>query len=165
MEKNTYHYVSSFILFDEDKDNIDIVLIENCPCNDKEELHKFERKYIDELECVNKVTPARTKAESQHAYYEANKNKIAEYHKQHRENNKDKYQEQYYKYVQNNREQISQASKEYREKNKEIIKVKQSQKIPCNICGSSVSKSNLSYHNKSKKHLSFVASLKLTENN
>ena len=30
-----------------------IILICNCPCNNIEELHKIEQKYIDEYECIN----------------------------------------------------------------------------------------------------------------
>ena len=43
--------------------NYEIILIENCPCNSKEELHREERKYIESIGCVNKVIPTRTKKE------------------------------------------------------------------------------------------------------
>ena len=44
-------------------DNIEIILIENYPCNSKAELHSRERYYIENNNCVNKVIPTRTKKE------------------------------------------------------------------------------------------------------
>jgi hypothetical protein len=56
-----------------------ITLIENYPCNSKEELVARERHWIDSMECVNKVRPTRTEEEKK------------EYHKQYYLNNKEKY--------------------------------------------------------------------------
>jgi len=58
--------------------NYSIILVENYPCNSKDELHKRERYYIDNNECVNKITPLRTSSE----YYNENKNVINEKRKQ-----------------------------------------------------------------------------------
>jgi len=41
----------------------DIVLVELYPCNNKDELHKRERYWIENNECVNKNIPAQTKKE------------------------------------------------------------------------------------------------------
>ena len=46
-----------------DNNNYDIILIENYPCERKDELHARERYYIEALECVNKQIPARTRKE------------------------------------------------------------------------------------------------------
>lgn len=59
----------------------DIVLLEKCPCESKEELHKRERYYIESMDCVNKVIPTRTEAEKKKVYYDANKEAIAEKNK------------------------------------------------------------------------------------
>jgi len=57
--KNT----TSWKLFEEDIDNVDIVLLEECPCDNKMQLHKKEREWIEKLECVNQMKPTRTKRE------------------------------------------------------------------------------------------------------
>ena len=93
-----HNYVSSFkILVNE---NYDIILIEDFPCERKEQLHARERYWIENTECVNKFIPTRTNKE----WYEDNKEKIKEhrkeYHKKYYENNKEKikeYHKQYYK--------------------------------------------------------------------
>jgi hypothetical protein len=55
-KKNNIGYISSFILFDEfGIDNVKIELIENYPCNNKEELLKKEGEYIKNNICVNKI--------------------------------------------------------------------------------------------------------------
>jgi len=68
-----YCFTTSFKIIE--NDNYDIVLIENCPCDTKDELHKRERYYIENLECVNKIIVGRKNKE----YYEANKEKRKEY--------------------------------------------------------------------------------------
>lgn len=51
--KGTYHYVSSFDVFE--NDDYDIVLIESYPCNSKDELHSRERHWIETTDkCVNR---------------------------------------------------------------------------------------------------------------
>eukprot|EP00952_Eustigmatos_sp_NYUAD-ZCMA_P009908 40808-Eustigmatos_ZCMA.PRE.1 len=59
-------YVTSYKVIE--SGDYDIVLIEDFPCDNKEQLHARERHYIETLECVNKVIPNRTSAE----YYQAN---------------------------------------------------------------------------------------------
>jgi hypothetical protein len=54
--------------------DVDIVLVENYPCDNKEKLHKRERHWIDCSQCVNKHIPSRTYEE----WREANKDKIRE---------------------------------------------------------------------------------------
>ena len=92
--------------------NYDIVLCEECPCENKEQLHAIERKWIEENDCINKVIPGRKRAE----YREANKEKIKQYDKQ--------YDKEYYEA---NKEQLKQYDKEYREANKEQIKQRKKQ--------------------------------------
>ena len=58
--------------------NYDIVLIENCPCESKEELLRRERYFIESLECVNKQHPTRTTKE----YIQDNIDRIRERRKQ-----------------------------------------------------------------------------------
>jgi hypothetical protein len=66
--------------------NYDIVLIEKCPCNDKEELHKKERFYIENMDCINKIIPTRTSKE----YRENNRDMILVKKKEYRKQNAEK---------------------------------------------------------------------------
>jgi GIY-YIG catalytic domain len=66
-----------------DEANYDIILIENYPCNNKEELHSRERYWIETINCVNKIIPTRTKEEYRQHY----KDKIKEDNKKWEEKN------------------------------------------------------------------------------
>lgn len=63
----------------------EIILIENYPCNNREELLMRERYYVDNMDCVNKRQPISTKEET--------RNRQNEWQKQHYKNNKDKINE------------------------------------------------------------------------
>ena len=91
-----------------ENNNYKIILIENFPCNSKEELHREERKYIDTIECVNKVIPTRTR----HEHYTDNYDKLKEYQKKYKLENNDK---------------LLEYQKEYRLKHKDIIREYQKQ--------------------------------------
>lgn len=106
------HFISSFILFEEDIDNIDIVLIENYPCNSKDELRARERYYIDSLKCVNKNKPFLI----QEDFKEYNKKFCKKYY----EKNKEYFFQKHKKYYEKNKEKIKEYNKEYREKRKKI---------------------------------------------
>jgi hypothetical protein len=83
--------MTSFQLLD---GNQKIYLVEKYPCNDKNELERRERYYIENNDCVNKFIPTRTLKE----YCKDNKDKIKEYSKEYYKNNQDKkkeYQKQY----------------------------------------------------------------------
>jgi len=68
-------------------ENFYIELVEECPCDNSEQLHKREGHYIRELGTLNKVVAGRSKKEryednkddliaNMKQYYEANKNRI-----------------------------------------------------------------------------------------
>jgi len=107
----------SKILF-ENSNNVKIELIENCECDNIEQLHRLEGEYIRRLDCVNKNIPGRTDKE----YREDNKEQLKEYSKEWYENNKEHLKQYMKEYSENNKEQIKEREKEYREKNKEQIK-------------------------------------------
>ena len=76
------NYVTSYKILE--NDNFDIVLLENLVnCKSKDELHQKERYYIDNMECVNKVIPGRTKKEYMKKHYQENKEQYKEYNKEH----------------------------------------------------------------------------------
>ena len=112
--------VSSFEIFDEN--NYDIILLENFPCNSKDELHARERFYIENHECVNKIIPTRTRQE----YFEDNKEKIQEQNriscKSRYEKNKNERLQKQKEYTLQHKEEIKQYQVEYREKNREKLR-------------------------------------------
>jgi hypothetical protein len=114
----------------------DIVLLEKCPCDSKEELHKRERYYIESIECVNKVIPGRSAAEWGKIYRKQNKEAIIDKKKIYYEENKEAYVEK---------------NKIYREKNKEAIAEKGKTLVKCG-CGSTHRHSDKARHLRSQKH-------------
>lgn len=83
--------------------NYAIVLIEECPCENKNQLERRERYFIETIECVNMKKPAQTKEElreHKREYREINNEQILENKKIYRENNKEQirdYRREYYK--------------------------------------------------------------------
>lgn len=64
--------------------DVRIELIEEYPCNNKEELTKKEGEYIRNNKCLNKCLVGRTEQE----YYQDNKEKYKKYSKEYYNNNK-----------------------------------------------------------------------------
>ena len=172
MAKHRNHYkdynaggknrINIFDVFDEyEVENCKIELIENYPCNNKEELHSREGHYIQNTDCVNKRVAGRSKKQwnednreyvlqqkrdyhhnnrdhclqKSREYYEKNKEKGLKQQKEYYDTQKEQYAKKKKEYREKNKEQIKLQRKEYREKNKDIIKLKKSEKIHCN-CGS-----------------------------
>ena len=129
-------YVTSFKILE--KNNYDIVLIEEFPCNSKQELHERERYHIENNNCVNKYIPSRTAKEYQQEYCQQNKDKKSEYDKEYRQQNKDKRLE---------------YDKEYYQQNKDKILEYRKQKIECNICGCIIRRDCLPRHQRTNKCL------------
>lgn len=114
-------------------DNVSIVLIEEYPCENKMELERRERHFIEEMKpTLNKVIPTRTYqewyegykvkiAECRKDYYEKNKDKIAEKRKQYYTQNKEAKAEYMKQYHKNNKDVIADKNKQYREQNKDKI--------------------------------------------
>ncbi len=95
-----------------------IILIENYPCNNKEELIKRERFYIENNKCINFEIPGRTKKE----YYHDNKEQIKLKNQEYKLLNKEKIKLLNKEYYQKNKEKILLRQKKYDEKNKEYKK-------------------------------------------
>ena len=129
-----------------------IILIENYPCKDRQELLRKEREYFDKYkkECkevvLNKNKPI---------YYEG---ELKELRKEYRDSNKEHIKEYRDSNKEYSKEYSKKYSKEYRENNKETIKEKKKEKITCE-CGSSVLKAVISRHKKTKKHINLMKSL------
>lgn len=133
-QKGLFAYITSFELFKAGE--VEIVLIESCPCASKDELFARERFWIENTVCVNKNIPGRTKAE---------------YNEEHR----DAISEQKKEYYEQNRDAILERMKEYYEKNKE--------KVKCEICKSEVRRDGLPQHRKTKKCVSVKSQPKIDE--
>lgn len=123
---------------------VKIYLVEKYPCDDKMELERRERYYIENYECVNKQIPTRTIKE----WREANRNNIQEYHKQYYETNRNKKLEYQKQYDKANKDNKREYQKQYRER-----------KYQC-VCGSVVRSGNKSAHFKTKKHQDYINSHK-----
>ena len=117
------NYMTSFEIIK--NGNYDMVLLEECSCENKEQLHAIERKHIDDNNCINKFKP--------------NKN----------DTDFKQWQEDYY--VQN-KVKLNDYSKKYNDINKDKINEYRNQAVTCE-CGCIVKKSTISQHRKSKKHL------------
>jgi len=88
------HYISSFEILKHEDAYIE--LLEEFPCENKEQLCKREGELIRDNNCVNKRIEGSTRQEINKRYN--NKLKMKEYQKKYREDNKEKikeYQKQY----------------------------------------------------------------------
>jgi hypothetical protein len=94
-----------------------IELIEEYPCNSKQELLAREGYYIRDRGTINKQIAGR----SHKQYYQEHKEHYAEQGKQRYETNKDKILAQHKEYAERNKEHIAQKKKEYYETNKDKI--------------------------------------------
>jgi len=125
------NYITSYKIIE--NNNYDIILLEEFPCENKNQLYKRERFYIESIDCVNKIIPSRTQKEyrednKEHLkektkqYNEKNKEEIKEYKKEYYEKNKDKVAEIQHNWYLKNKEEIKEQHKEYNENNKKKIK-------------------------------------------
>eukprot|EP01050_Picozoa_sp_SAG11_P031786 SAG11_NODE_10028_length_861_cov_30.934383_2_plen_208_part_00 len=122
-KKSTSYYTSFKIL---ENNDYDIILLESVICDNKDELHKRERYYIETFDCVNKCIPGRTKQER----YQIDKDNVLKHQKEYYKNNKERIQESKKIYQQNNKENIKKYMEKYVEDNKEKLQ-KQSKVYQC----------------------------------
>jgi hypothetical protein len=85
-------------------------LVEKVECENKMELHKRERWYIENNECVNKRVPNRSREE----YYQANREQICERQREYDQKNTEQKKEHY----QANRERILEQHRQRYQQNK-----------------------------------------------
>jgi len=168
-KKGKYNNTRSFQLFEEyGIENCSIILLELCPCNTKDELTKRESHYIRTLECVNKVIPDRTskewRNENKEKAHEYNiqyridkKEEMKEKQKQYRETNKEDIKNKKKAYYEDNKDKILEKVTQYRSENKEKIKERKSEPFKCD-CGSCFRINDRARHERTKKHLNYLAS-------
>jgi hypothetical protein len=155
LKNHNYCYMTSYELVK--YDDVYIELIENYPCNSKEELCKREGHLIREMDCVNKYIPSRQKKE----HYQDNKEKIISNAKEYYKQNKEKLLIQKKEYYHENKEKLLIQKKEYREQNRTKILAKNRKyreqnkdRYKCEDCQFSCQIiSDYTRHLKSKKHI------------
>lgn len=132
--------ISSYQIFE--LGEVDIILIENYPCNDKNELHARERYWMEQNKeiIINKYRPNKL--------IELGKK---EYNSEYRKHNKDKIVHQKKEYYDQNKEKIIQKTKIYSEMNKEKVRERLNKKYDCE-CGGKYTHANKNRHIKSPKH-------------
>lgn len=116
-----------------------VELLENFPCNSREELHAREGHHMREIDCVNRFIAGRTKAE----YYQDNREAIALTMKQ---------------YYEDNAEEIKAQMKQYYQDNSERLKAKWNERVECTYCDTTFTRGNKAQHFKTIKHIAnFIA--------
>jgi hypothetical protein len=159
--KQMNHKITSKYLFE--KGETIITLVEDFPCERKEQLFARERYYIENNECINKNLPTRTVKEWRHDNIIKYSEKRKEYYNEHKQQIKDKvmlWRENQIEKVKENRrnnylnniENNKLKMKQYREAHKEEINEKRSKLILC-PCGCKVQKRNIAKHCKTLKHI------------
>lgn len=156
--KNKSHYISGWLtktvnkLFDMGVDDCYIELLENYPCNDRNELSKREGELIrlHKNNIVNKRIEGRTPKEYYKEYCKNNNEKIKQDKKEYREVNKETLKQNRI----DNKETLNEYIKEYRVANKDKL----NEKHNCE-CGGKYTHGNISVHIKSLKHKKYIESL------
>jgi hypothetical protein len=120
------NFVSSFSLFEEfGFENCKIELLEECPCENIEQLLQKEGEHIKSVVCVNKLVVGRTKQESRRAHYLKHQEKRRQYTKEYYSQHKAEIQEYKKDYQTKHRVKLSEAHKDFYRKNKPHIQEKQ----------------------------------------
>ena len=150
-----------------------IVLVENYPCNSKEELSRKEAEYIVNNDCCNKIVPLRTKKEwlidnydrcieKRREWYRDNHDRCIEKRRDYDEKNREYIQERTKQYAEKNKEDIKKRQDEYRQINKETIKEHYSKQYSC-ICGGQYTHAHKKRHERNEIHQKYLQTIS-TEN-
>ena len=143
--------LTAYDLFDKyGIENCVILLIENFPCETKDQLRAQEGHHIQTIKCINKLVAGRSRKQ----YNEANKDKIVEYSKQYYEANKDKIVEYSKQYNEANKDKKLEYIKQYRAENKEKIKQQKTQPYTC-VCGACIRITEKARHERTQKHQNY----------
>ena len=135
--KGEAEYTTSYSMFEEfGVENCKVELVENYPCNSKDELLKQEGFHIRSFDCVNKCISGRTQRE----YYQEHQQHLAKWSKEYRQQRKEHYKELYATHYQ---------------KNKEVILQRKNTKYDCD-CGGHYTYSSKAKHFKTEKHQNYL---------
>lgn len=151
-------------------DKFYIELIEEYPCNTKQDLLAREGHYIRERGTINKRIAGRTRTQwhEEHKEEQATKNK--EWYtahreerklknKEYREANKEYLKEKSKEYKEANKDRIAEYKKQWADDNKERLQAKHAEywhtEIDCE-CGMKIKRNGKWHHMKSKKHVELM---------
>lgn len=134
-------YISSKLVIDHG--NYRIILVEDCPCDNKEQLIQREQYYLDLYKdiCVNNKNAFTDHISYMKDYYQLNKEILSTKRKN------------YYEY---NRDSLNAKNKIYYQCNKKAIEDKHKQKIHCDHCDKQVRTDSLRKHKKSEYCKNYV---------
>ena len=138
-----------------------ITLIEDCPCERKEQLLMRERFWIENTPCINITHPLRTSQE----HHRDNKETINERHRITYHNNIDRENERNKMYYHNNKEKEKERKAKFYQENKakiiqRCILYNKSKQYVCD-CGTTVTGKNyeINMHLKTSNHLRYLQSV------
>jgi hypothetical protein len=114
---NTKLYTTSYLVLD--CEDYKMELVEEYPCNNRQQLLIKEGEYIKNNDCVNKCVAGRTKIEYSRQYHKDNAEKESEYHKNYYINNIDRRKEYLEATTEKRKEKMREYSKQRREKLKQ----------------------------------------------
>ena len=143
------HYKYQFIRDNGGFKNWSMILIENYACENKRELEKRERYFMELLNStLNSYTPFLTEEEK--------KEQKKEYDKEWIENNKQHYKDYQKEYYEKYKTEIKEYNKQHYKNNKETINEnRKKEKYNC-VCGSNLRLADKKRHLKSTKHLDYI---------
>jgi len=141
--------LSVHVIFDKyGIDCCDIVLLERCPCETRDELFAIEAHYIQSMKCVNLHIMGRT----QQQYRDTHKVEHALYSKNLRNGeNRENILQNKRDYHYENRDKIKVKQDVYREANREQLNSSRREKVTCE-CGCDVSLYTIKRHRETSKH-------------
>ena len=144
-------------------DECQITLIEDCPCERKEQLLMRERFWIENMSCINITHPLRTSQE----YHRDNKESINERHQNNYHNNIEMEHERNKTYYYTNKEKEKERKAKYYLENKakviqRCILYNNSKKYVCD-CGQTVvgKKYEMNRHFGSSNHMKYLQSISI----
>jgi hypothetical protein len=125
-------------------DNFYIELIEECPCDNLEQLQKREGHFIREMATLNmRIAGRKFQEQRREIYYPQHQEKLIQYSKEYRILNPEK---------------VKESNTKYRESHKEELQLNRSTMVTCE-CGECVSKGSLTRHKTRKPHQYYLKHL------
>ena len=158
------HYTSSYEILK--YDNVEIGIIEEYPCNNKEELYRREGELQQQIKCVNKLIAGRTQKE----WRILHRQELLDYGKKYRVEHKEELQKKRKIYVKKNenlmkekrkekyrenKNDMNKKSREYQKKNIEQINKNRGVKFDCQ-CGGHYTLRHKARHLKTKQHIKWL---------
>jgi hypothetical protein len=135
-------------------ENFYIELVEDHPCENKEQLTAREGYYIRQFDSYNNGLNGNIAGRSKKQWLVDNEDERKTYLQQYKKDNEEHLKQYYKDYKSTHRERYSKQGKEYYRKNRE----KYNEIIVCE-CGVEITKGSLLRHKKSKKHQNYLSSI------